>query len=85
MKNVTLGWKLEKAVYSENKKIFEDLWAKQIEERKGNDRTAPEAFIRSSTPSKIETFKSSIQEFLPQILESIKVGFDACQIVIFRN
>ena len=51
-KNKTLGWKLEKGNLEQKQEIFEDSQAKRTEEWKGNDRTAPEAFMRSSTPSK---------------------------------
>ena len=52
---------------------------------KGNDQIAPEAFMRFSTPSKIEKPEPSLQEHLPQIFEFITVGLDACQIAIFKN
>ena len=84
-KNVTLGWKPEKGSLERKQEIFEDSRAKRIEEWKGNDRTTPEAFMRSSTPSKIDKSEPSIQESFPQISKSITVGLDACQIVIFRN
>ena len=36
-----------------------DSWTEQTEEREGNDRTAPEAFMRSSTPFKTEKSEPS--------------------------
>ena len=36
-------------------------------------------------PSQNQKFELLILECLPSILESITVGLDACQIVIFRN
>ena len=82
---MTLGWKLEKGSLEQKQEIFEDSRAKRTEEWKGNDRMAPEAFMRSSTPSKIDKSEPSIQESLPQISKSITVGFDACQIAIFKD
>ena len=52
---------------------------------KGNNRTASESFMRSFTLSKTKNLNSSFQNALLRILESITVGLDACQIVIFRN
>ena len=53
--------------------------------RKGNNRTAPETLMMSSTPSRIDKSEPSIQESLPQTSESITVGLDACRITIFRD
>ena len=57
---MTLGWKLEKGGLEQKQEIFEDSRAKWTEEWKGNDRIAPKAFTRSSTPSKIEKFEPPI-------------------------
>ena len=84
-KNKTLGWKSERAAYSRNEKIFKDSWVKQTEEWKGNDRTTLEAFLRSSTPFKIGKSEPFIREYLPQIVESITVGLNTCQIAKFRG
>ena len=73
------------AVYSRYEKIFKNSRAEQIEKWKGNNRTAPEAFMRSLTLSKSDKSEPSIQESLPQIPESITVGLDAYQITIFKD
>ena len=73
----------------EQKQNFKDSWAvrtkKTKKKWKGNDLIAPEAFMRSSTPSKIDKPEPSLQEHLPQIFEFITVDLDACQIAIFRD
>ena len=82
---MTLGWKPEKGGLEQKQEIFEDSRAKRTEEWKCNDRIAPEAFMRSSTPSKTRKSELFIREHLPQISETITVGLDACQIAIFRD
>ena len=82
---MTLGWKPEKGSLEQKRKIFEALWAKQTEEWKGDDRTASEAFMRYCTLSKTKNLNFLSNNAFPCILESITVGLDACQIVIFSD
>ena len=63
-KTKTLGWKPKGAVQSRNEKIFEGSRAEQIEEWKGNDRTASEASMRSFTLSKTKNLNFSFQNAL---------------------
>ena len=70
---------------AKNKKISEVSWANRTEEWKGNDRTALEASMRSSTFSKEKKLNLFFQNAFPWILESITVGLDAWQIAMFRD
>ena len=77
--------KTRKGSLEQNEKISEVSWAKQMEECKGNNRTASESSMRSFTLSKTKNLNPSFQNALPWILKSITVGLHACQIAIFRN
>ena len=60
-----------------------DSWTKQTEKREGNDRTAPEAFMRSLTSFKIKKiltfyFKSAFPKFLSLsrwVLTPVKLSY----------
>ena len=64
---------------------FRKLMGEANKRMKGNNRTASESSMRSFTLSKTKNLNSSFQNVFTQILESITVGLDTCQIAIFKN
>ena len=74
--NGSLEWK------QENPK---DSWAERTKEWKVNNQEASKASMRSLIPSKTRELEPSICECLSQTPESITVGLDTSQIVIFKN
>ena len=77
--------KIQKGSLERKWKDSKDSWARQTKEWRVNNQKASKASTKSSTPSKSGNLNLLFKSFFSQIFKSITVGFDACQMAIFRN
>ena len=77
--------KTRKGSLEQKWKDSKDSWAGQTKEWRVSNQEASKASTRSSIPFKIRKFDLSIEKCLFQTPESITIGLDACQIIVFRK